>query len=553
MKSSIAAVSLIAGVCLVSAATSAASAAVPSLAADAPQVSGLRDLGPAREVDRVHLAIGLNYRHEAELVSLVDAQGDPGSPYFHRFLSPAQFAGYFAPGVSEYNRVLATLRRAGFTIARTYRNRTTIDVDVAAPIAARYFSTTIHRVEQPAYGLRYENLTPAFTPPDLAADVRGVAGLSNVVTMHTFNHRGPRHRAGKVVGPLFGPDAGYGPAAFVGAYAMPAASGYLGSGRTAGIVIDASFLPSDFESFMNYFKIPAFASIPIAVDIDGGPPASSTDSVEATLDVEAIGGISPMTTIDVYELPSLADSNLIDAYSVAVQDDQVDTLNSSFGGCETKQSAFNKLAEAIALQGSALGITFHASSGDSGYIAYGCVAASVNSPATLPHFVAVGGTQLNINPRSGAVTSEVGWSDASGASGGGISVEFALPNYQHHLRNALTGGRNVPDIAFDASPGTGMSFYYQGGFNGPIGGTSLASPIFGAALAQINELDNSRAGFVNAAIYASFAKYGYAVKRGWHFRDEIGGFNGLYFATRGYDLMTGIGSPNVTALAKDLK
>jgi subtilase family serine protease len=527
-----------------------------SLAAGVPApVHGLRDLGAARVSDRVHLAIMLNYHHQPELDALVDAQGTPGTRLYRRFLTSSQFDDYFAPTTQDYARVLSSLRQAGFAITRAYRNRTVVDADAPASVAERYFSTQIHRVYQPGYGVRHENVTPAYLPTGISGLVSGVVGLSDLIVMHTFNHRGTPHHGAVNPGPLFGPDTGYGPQAFIDAYDLPANRGYLGTGRTAGIVIDASFSQTDYTSFLQYFRIPAYASIPIVVNIDGGPPAGlTTDSVEATLDVEAISGIAPLATIDVYAVPTLADSYVVDAYAVAVAENQVETLNSSFGGCEALQTSANKVFEQIALQGSALGITFHAASGDAGYIAFGCEAASVDSPASLPHFVSVGGTQLNINPRSGAVTSESAWSDASGASGGGISTIFPLPAYQTHIAHVLPGGRNVPDIAFDASPGTGMSLYYNGAFAGPIGGTSLASPIFGAMLVEANQLDGSRAGYVNPRIYAGFRTEGYSSKtHSWYFRNAVGGFDGLYYATPGYNLLTGIGAANGTNFAKVLK
>src|ERR1022692_1302654 len=61
--------------------------AQPSIAANLPVRSDVRDLGIASRSQVVSLAITLRYRHEAELSRLVDAQGDPSSPYFGRFLN----------------------------------------------------------------------------------------------------------------------------------------------------------------------------------------------------------------------------------------------------------------------------------------------------------------------------------------------------------------------------------------------------------------------------------------------------------------------------------
>ena len=74
---------------------------------------------------------------------------------------------------------------------------------------------------------------------------------------------------------------------------------------------------------------------------------------------------------------------------------------------------------------------------------------------------------MTVNSQTGFETSEIGWADSSGATGGGVSVVFKkVPMYQRHVKNIIKGGRNLPDIAFDASPFTGESWYVEGRWNG---------------------------------------------------------------------------------------
>ena len=121
-------------------------------AASAP----LRDLGRADASTRVDVALVLNYRNEAQLDQLIEAQADETSPLYHHFIDQAQFADYFAPSAADYARVIASLRRAGFTVTQTFANRTVVDASAPAPIAERYFNTEIHRVQQPAAHLARE-------------------------------------------------------------------------------------------------------------------------------------------------------------------------------------------------------------------------------------------------------------------------------------------------------------------------------------------------------------------------------------------------------------
>ncbi|MGH8165197.1 MAG: hypothetical protein ACREP1_12770, partial [Rhodanobacteraceae bacterium] len=154
------------------------------------------------------------------------------------------------------------------------------------------------------------------------------------------------------------------------------------------------------------------------------------------------------------------------------------------------------MSDQFALQGAALGITFHASTGDGG--AFSCPSVGVSAPASDPHFAAIGGTSLYIDPSTLKVQREFAWS----GSGGGVSDIFPEQPYEKGIAHMIASGRNIPDVAFDADPATGESFFYAGAFQGPIGGTSLASPIFGGGLTLANQLGHSQAGFINPTLYS---------------------------------------------------
>jgi len=507
-------------------------------------MAGLRDLGPAAANARLHVGMMLQYRNERELESLVAAQGDPASPIYHHFLTSEQFAARYGPTPEQYARALVSLRQNGFTIDRTYPNRTVIDAEAGASTVNRYFQTSIHRVAQAGYGVRYANATEAKAPVDIADLVRGVTGLHTLRTMHTLNERA---KLSAIVRPdaklqgaglLFGPDGGYGPLAYTTAYHLPASSGSVnGKGQSSGVVIDADFLDSDIVSFLEAFQISRTGHTYRKL-VDGGPPSGLIgDSVETELDVETILGIAPATNLYVYEFPSF-DSNqyILDSYEQVVSDNKVATANSSFGGCETFSGDDSpQLYDLVALQGASLGITFHASSGDAG--ADSCSGLGVLSPASSPHFTAVGGTSLYIVPKTLKLQGELGWD----GSGGGTSVLFSTPTYQQGVPGISGGGRELPDVSFDADPQSGASLFFGGLFQGPIGGTSLSSPIFGGSLAIVNQLEGQRQGFINPRIYSTYKTYGYGGGANALFRDITVGSNGVYSAKPGYDEVTGIG------------
>jgi subtilase family serine protease len=521
---------------------------------------GLRDLGPAPASVRAQIAIVLNYRHEAELDQLVSAQADPQSSLYHRFLTASQFRGYFSPQPADYEHVVKALQRAGFSVEHAVSNYTVIDASAPAPVAAAYFATDIHRVHSPSLGLTYVNVREGSVPLDIAGLALGVFGLDAAHELHTGPESATRATAqvrrlnvSPNGYPLFGPDGGYGPQIFVDAYDLPAKNGMTGLGRSSGLVMSGDFLESDLATYLSYFGVSRTGPPSTRVAVDGGAPQFPGGAAsEATLDVETIVSLAPGTALYVYELPTLQNRPVLDAYNRVVSDDLVDTLNSSFGDCEQlMHGQFSRAVDAIIEQAAAEGITFHSATGDSGIYQADCKGMSIGQPSDSPHGVAVGGTTLTVSSATGQVASEIGWGEpGSGATGGGVSVIFKTPSFQTNVPNVIASGRNVPDVAFDGDSTTGTSIYFNGTWAGPDGGTSLSSPIFGAALTEIDQIQNSRAGNFDVTLYATWLENGYGPKSKPYIRDITEGSIPPYFARPGYDQMTGIGALQVNRFAR---
>ncbi len=542
--------SAVLGLVLFLAAAGAASAATPTL--DAASLVGVRDLGPAPAASMVRVAVVLNDHNDAELERLTQAQADPASPLYHRFLTPAQYAAYFAPTPGEYAQVVSTLARGGWRITHLFANRTVVDAVAPAPVAERFFRTAIHRVVSPTGEIAYANVRSGVVPAAIGNLVLTVQGLDAIHRMHPMYVLPPRGSRSSVApsanapaSPVFGPDGGLGPIAYINSYNLPAAQGHVGQGRASGVATDSDFLDSDLAAFIKYFGIKRTGPATTRVPVDGGTTMNA-DAIETTLDVETIVSLSPGTALYVYLAPydEPTNANFIDIYNRAVTDNLVDTLNTSYGYCELAiGKGYPQAVNKIFLQGNALGITFHEASGDSGTEWDGCKGQHVSSPADSPNTVAIGGTQLAVNAQ-GDETSEVGWD----GSGGGYSDIFGVPAFQKGVKNVVPKGRNVPDLAFNA---IGSSFYYSGGWAGPISGTSLASPIFGATLTQINGVKGTRAGAFTTTIYKTWAAHGYGSGPNALLRDITQGNNG-YPARKGYDQVTGIGSVLADGLLKVL-
>jgi kumamolisin len=111
--------------------------------------------------------------------------------------------------------------------------------------------------------------------------------------------------------------------------------------------------------------------------------------------------------------------------------------------------------------------------------------------------------------------------------------------------------REVPDVSAIADPATSGEYVIDGGLT-VEGGTSQAAPIWAGIMALADEYlqrhGARRVGFANPALYA--------LARGtWPypaFNDVTTGANLLYPATPGYDMASGLGTPNAWNLARDL-
>lgn len=326
------------------------------------------------------------------------------------------------------------------------------------------------------------------------------------------------------------------------AFDYPVQHGCNGAGQTVAIAIDDPVTASNTAAYLKAAGITQTGTVTNEA-VDGG---GSGDEPEVDLDVQTIAGLAPGANIIVYDMGSLTDQAIEDTYNKVLSDGKAHVVNSSFGGCESSDTPFADSTNSIAEQGAATGVTFSASSGDSGSdeCSTGNNPPGVSAPAGGPYFISVGG--LNFTESSaGVLQTLTGAGDpASGyLSGGGVSTVFALPSYQSGIANVITTGRNQPDIS---GPGVGVSVYTGGGF-GEYDGTSWASPAIVALIAEVNQLHGTNSGWLNPALYSVYSADAYKA-----YTDCTSGNNGKYSCLSGYDQVSGIGAPQGWALANDL-
>ncbi|WEG13130.1 protease pro-enzyme activation domain-containing protein [Pullulanibacillus sp. KACC 23026] len=265
------------------------------------------------------------------------------------------------------------------------------------------------------------------------------------------------------------------------------------------------------------------------------------------------------------------------------------------------------------MQAAAQGISMFAAAGDAGaydtarQVDYYDL--SVDNPADSPYITAAGGTTLPQDWIASTgdevkvdkerawgwdylfpLLNDLGLGMDSGyyisGGGGGFSKYFATPDYQKGVKgvNKYTGvtdftissdlttatvnsnptlvkgtgkGRNVPDLSMNADPESGYLLYLgdagtgdNGGFQEGWGGTSFVAPQLNGLSALINSVNGGRVGFWNPQIYR-FAKENNSPLT--PLNDQGTSNDNLFFTgTPGtlYNQATGLGTPDVTALAK---
>jgi subtilase family serine protease len=546
-----------------------------------------RELGELPAATSLHLLVTLKVRNPAALTSFISAVSDRMSPLFHHFLRPGQFGAKFGATPLAVSRVDAALRSVGLVPGRVSSNRLSIPVHASATAAEHAFGTTLTRYRLANGRLAYANSVAARIPPAAAPYVTGVLGLSTVDVPHSLAIRptAPRQRLRAATRARLRPAAA-GPrpcgaasatADIFGSFTADHLASYYGMSPLYGLgdlgqgvhVALAEFEDNSTSDITAYLSCYGISPSIDYVTVDGGP-AVGAGSGEAALDIEDVAGLAPDVTIDVYQAPNGGDTNTYDMYNAIISADADQVVSTSWGECELDEGS-TLIADEQSLfeQAATQGQTVLAAAGDDGSTDCGNGDLAVDDPGSQPYVVSVGGTSIQ---NSG----ESVWNDSAtsdGAGGGGASAAWCMPAYQD--QTAIPGlintysqpvscssgpqyARQVPDVSADADPETGYTIYYGGSWMA-FGGTSAAAPLWAAVAALTDaspfcrDYQSGTAGVQPAGLYAVAAgAESYIYDSGEALTDVTSGDNdytpdgysgGLYPATTGYDMTSGLGTP----------
>src|ERR1700683_880425 len=337
---------------------------------------------------------------------------------------------------------------AGYGVQVTAVYPATRRIMVAGTLAdlASAFGTTLRQVSSPdlsGRGMvthRYRE-GALFVPAALGGVVVGVLGLDTRPQARPHF----RTRSAGAAGAAAAPSGGYPPNQVAELYQFPA--GTDGSGQTVAVIeLGGGFSTSDLSTYFGGLGIPVPSISAPGVDGAANAPGSDPNGadVEVNLDIDVIGAVAPGATQVVYFAPNNGDQGFVDAISDAATASPAPiAISISWGQSEDSWTAqgLSSMNAAIS-DAAALGITVCVAAGDSGStdgVTDG--EAHVDFPASSPYALGCGGTTLVADPTTGTISSEVVWNELAsneGATGGGVSDQFALPTWQ---TNAGVGPR----------------------------------------------------------------------------------------------------------------
>jgi kumamolisin len=370
----------------------------------------------------------------------------------------------------------------------------------------------------------------------------------------------------------FVPKGGLTPTGLLGAYgARPLiARGDSGTGETVVVFEVDGYAKDDLAAFASKYHLPSFSQGSGAITVVGGQAGKAEG--ESTLDLETLREIAPKAHLVYFNLLAGANQQsnpadvLLRAFSKVNAQFPGAIWSLSLGFCEKALTfadldALNKQVVLAEDKGTSV----FAASGDAGGLE--CVPqgkwgskptqedVGVQVPAALPAVTGVGGTTLSVTP-TGAYANETSWfyPVLGLGTGGGMSSAFAQPSWQ--VGDGLptpssSEPREVPDVAADADPVTGNALI-EGGHKSQGSGTSLATPIWAGFTAlmdgYLRGLKQCPIGSANQDLY-SLADHAQTYPP---FHTVTTGGNDVYRNGPAYSPTTGLGSPDVWNLARDL-
>jgi len=516
-------------------------------------------VGHLSSPQKLELVLVLQHRNQGDLDQFLKDVNDPSSPVYRHFLTVDQFTEKYGPSIEDYDSVKAWARQSGLAVRATSRNRMILRVSGSVDSVEKALHVTMGLYQHPTENRTF--FAPDREPsPELGVRLWSIGGLDNfsrptpmLVKRDASAETPDSVKSNATIGS--GPSNSFLGSDMRAAYYTSTGGTLTGAGQSLGIF---EFLGTDLADLTTYYtNVHQTNNVPVTLDSVDGQNVNCTDNsqggfcddTEQTLDMTQALGMAPnLSSLVMYigkgglSGQTLDDPGILNAMATA------SPLNAQLSCSWAWKPTDNTTDDPFFQEFGAQGQNFFTAAGDSGKWKAG----NFVWPADDPFLTSVGGTDLTTSSAGGPWASETAWVD----SGGGISTNnFAIPSWQVSAAATCASCsqtlRNGPDISANAN----FTFYVCADQTtctaNNFGGTSFAAPMWAGFMALVNQQAVSSGlptlGFVNPALYAILSTSGY----GTDFHDITSGSNG-FSATVGYDLVTGLGSPNGQALVDAL-
>jgi kumamolisin len=435
-----------------------------------------------------------------------------------------------------------------------------------AAAMSRGFAVSIHDYRAKSGKRFYATTRYAHVPRGLHDAVTGVGSILSYFPKTTTAIQPPGGFLADV------PPGGLMPSQVLRAYdaSSLAQAGYTGKNKTVVFFELDGYTQADMDKFAQASGTSRFTPV-----LDSTMPGKVEGETE--MDLEVVHAIVPDAKLVVFNIAtawagagSAADymAHIATSYKTVEQKYPGSVWSISIGSaCDRYFTAadLQPLQDALQ-QATAQGTSVFMSSGDTGGLEckgvrpadFGAIPTQddvgVSAINTPPAVTSVGGTALNTDKNGGWI-SEQAWSQFAVQQGtsGGPSLRFARPAWQTgSVMSSVpdTTHRLTPDVSADADPDTGVKVVIDGKLQ-QGGGTSQSAPIWAGLTVLMNqylEANGGKAlGDINPLLYKAAATTPSA------FHDVTLGGNAPYLAGKGFDYLTGLGTPDVGVLVKALQ